>query len=149
MSDFEDMNLMLGNFPVIEYENNSFQREVSTKPASRELQENTNTIGEDFRSLLITNSRDNSEMIVETGRIINSNLASQMSGKLNEIKMYLNSQNIQAIDTDIAEIVLTKLQNSLGELESEIKTKMHIRPTGLHRNPEVVASRKTRQNQSR
>ena len=44
-------------------------------------------------------------MTANTARVINSELASQMSRKLNEIKLDLNCKILQAIDSAIAEKV--------------------------------------------
>ena len=38
--------------------------------------QNSNLVGEDFRSLLNTNSRENSEVTIETTRIIGDEIAS-------------------------------------------------------------------------
>ena len=46
----------------------------STRP-----QQSSNLFGEDFRSLLNTNSRENSEMTIETTRMISEENSNQMS----------------------------------------------------------------------
>ena len=76
-------------------------------------------------------------MTAETARQINSELVSQMSRKLDEIKFTdLNSLIPQAKYSAIAEKVLPHLQNSLGELENGLSAKMDLRssPTVEHRN---------------
>ena len=77
-------------------------------------QQNSNVIGEDFRSLLNTNSRENSEITVETTRMISEEIFNQMSRKLNEIRKGLNSQIHEAINSVMTETVLPSIQNTLG-----------------------------------
>ena len=77
------------------------------------LHQNPNLVGEDFRSLLNTNSRENSEVTVETTRLINEENSNQMSRRLNEIKSSLNSQIQNAISAAIADTVLPSIQNTL------------------------------------
>ena len=88
-------------------------------------------------------------MTAGTARMINSELASQTSRKLNEKKLHLKSQILQAIDSAIAEKVLAELQNSLGMLEKGLNGKMDLRSTALHRNHEVGTKRKTLENRSK
>ena len=56
MSDLEDMNVMLGNFPWIGYENESIQREIEEVSVFGGLEDKANELGEDNRSLLNWNS---------------------------------------------------------------------------------------------
>ena len=84
-------------------------------------QQNSNVIGEDFRSLLNTNSRENSEITVETTRMISEEIFNQMSRKLNldldtklKIRKGLNSQIHEAINSVMTETVLPSIQNTLG-----------------------------------
>ena len=77
------------------------------------LHQNPNLVGEDFRSLLNTNSRENSEVTIETTRLINEEISNQMSRRLNEIKSSLNSQIQNAISAAIADTVLPSIQNTL------------------------------------
>ena len=87
-------------------------------------------------------------MIVETTRMINSELVGQMSRILIlvENKIGLKSQILHAIESPITEYILPQLQSSLGMLDSGLNAKMDLRSTGLHRNPEVKTSCKTREN---
>ena len=65
------MNVMLGNFHRSYFGNQFTQRDLEVDSVTGELHENVNTTGEDFRSLLTTNIRVNSEMTVETARMMN------------------------------------------------------------------------------
>ena len=78
---------------------------------------------EDFRSLLNTSCKENSEMTVEHGRLINSEIRSQMSKKVDEIEADLNSRILQAINSAIAENDFPTIQTSLGTQESCLSTK--------------------------
>ena len=66
------------------------------------------------RSLLNTNSREVSEITIETVRMNNCVIMSQVTKKLHEIKLSLNSQIVEAINSAIAEQFLPSIQNSLG-----------------------------------
>ena len=66
--------------------------DIKLNSESHRLERNSNTVGKDFRSLFNTNSRENSEMTIETTRMINDESANQVSRKPNEIKSSLNSQ---------------------------------------------------------
>ena len=71
-------------------------------------QQSSNVIGEDFRSLLKTNNRENSEVTIETFRMISEEISNQMSRKLDEIKNSLNFQS-----SAITEKILPSIQNTL------------------------------------
>ena len=75
-------------------------------------QGNSNVIGEDIRSIL-TESRENSGIIIETSRMINGEISNQMSRKLSEIKSSLNFQIQNRISAAIADTVLPSFQNTL------------------------------------
>ena len=77
-------------------------------------QQNSNVIGADFRSLLNTNSRENSEITIETTRMISEEISNQISRRLNEIKTSLNSQIQDAISNAISEKILPCIPNTLG-----------------------------------
>ena len=91
VSDVENVDTMLGSYSRDD-ENNVSENEVNLDSGSSRPQQSSNVIREDFRSLLNTNSRENSEITIETTRLINEENSHQMSRKLNEIKTSLNSQ---------------------------------------------------------
>ena len=86
LSDLENDDITLGSYSRDGEENIASKNEVNLDSGSSRPQQNSNVIGEDFRSLLNTNSRENSEITIETTRMI-----SKKSRKLNEIKNSLNS----------------------------------------------------------
>ena len=67
MSDVENVDLMLGNYPRNNEENDHSENEINLDSESSRPQRTSNVTGEDFRSLL-TNSRENSEITIETTR---------------------------------------------------------------------------------
>ena len=90
---------MLGNYPRGDEKNYS-DCELNLDPVSFRIQRNSNVAGDDDRSVR-TNSRENSEITIETTRMINENVSSQVSRRLNEIKDSLNSQIQDAVTTAI------------------------------------------------
>ena len=93
----------------------STYREDDVDSVSEGLQENTNTLGKDFSTLLNSNSRVNCEMTADFVRLIMSELASQMAKKLDGIKIDINSETLQAINFAITESMIPELQG-LGTL---------------------------------
>ena len=86
MSDIENLDVMLGN-----YQENEQSREgnISDREIDLELdgqQTNTISVERNFRSLLNSNRSENCEIAAGTSRAINSEISSQMSRKLEEMK---------------------------------------------------------------
>ena len=97
MSDVESVDVMLGS-----YSRNSMRKmfdeeivqndnELNSDSESGRPRRNSILSGEDIRSLL-TNSRENSEITIETTWLINEEISNQVSRRHNEIKTSLNSQ---------------------------------------------------------
>ena len=168
MSDVENVDIMLGSYSRDDEENNMSEKEMILGSGSSRPQQSLNVIGEDFRSLLNTNSRENSEITNETTRLINEEISIQVTRKLNEIKTSLNSQIQDAITVAITRTVLPSIQNTLetqgrsnftvedrgsnGPHPSPMPTDSTIkdrRSSGLHRNPEVGNLQKTWENRPR
>ena len=103
------------------------------------LQENTNTLGDDFESIVNSNSRKNSEMTAETVRGIKTELNSQIAKKPKEIKVDLNSQMIIiTINIAIMDRVMPELQGSLSALENGLNARLDLQSVGLHRSCEYI-----------
>ena len=100
MSDVENVDVMLGDYSTINQDNDQSETETNLDSESSRPQRASNVTGEDFRSLL-TNSRENSEITIETNRMINEETSNQMSRRLNEIKTSLKSQIQNAITATI------------------------------------------------
>ena len=78
MSDVEYVVVMLGNYSTINQDDDRSETEINLDSESSKPQRASNVTGEDFRSLL-TNSRENSEITIETNRLINEEISNQMS----------------------------------------------------------------------
>ena len=113
LSDVENVDIMLGRYSRDDEENNASENEVNLDSGSSRPQQSSKVIGEDFGSSLNTNSRENSQISIETTRMISEEISSQMSRKLNEIKNSLNFQIQDAISSAISEKILPFIQNTL------------------------------------
>ena len=78
MSDVETVDILLGSYSRDDEENDISENGVNLESGSNRPQQNSNVIGEDFRSLLNTNSRENSEITIETTRMINEEISNQL-----------------------------------------------------------------------
>ena len=146
MSDTENVDIMLGSYARDGERIEQSENELNLDSGSNRLHQNSNLVGEDFRSLLNTNSRENSEITIETTRMINEEISNQMSGKLNEIKTSLNSQIQSAISAAITITILPSIQNTLGMQGRSNFTVVDRGSDGPQRNPEVVNMLKTKEN---
>ena len=146
LSDVENVDIMLGSYSRDDEENNISENEVNLDSVSSRPQQSSNVLGEDFRSLPNTNSRENSEFTIETTRLINEEISNQMSRKLIEIKTSLNSQIQEAITDAITSTVLPSIQNALEMQGRPNFTITDQRSSGLQRNAEVGNSQKTKEN---
>ena len=70
-----------------------------------------------------------------TVELINSEMASQMSKNLDEIKTNRKPQILQAINSAINKNVLPTLQNGLGMQKIVFSTKVELRSDALHMKP--------------
>ena len=113
MSNVENVDIMLGSYCRDDEENDISKNGVNLDSGSNRPQQSSNVIGEDFRSLLNTNSKENNEITIETTRMINEEISNQMSRKLNKIKNSLNIQIQDAISSAITEKILPSFQNTL------------------------------------
>ena len=134
MSDVENVDIMLGSYSRDD-ENNATEDEMNLDSRSNRLQQSSNVIGEDFRSLLNTNSRENSQATIETTRIISDEISNQISRRLNEIKTSLNFQIQDAISNAITEKILPSIQNTLEMQGRPNFTMVDRRSNGLHPSP--------------
>ena len=101
---------MLGKIPEKGFERYEVVGELETDLESEGLQKETSQAGEKFRSLLDTDTSVNSEITAETKGAIYSELTSQISRKLEEVKMDLNAPILEAIILAIEDKVLPTIQ---------------------------------------
>ena len=135
LSDVENVDIMLGSYSREDEENNISENEDNLDSGSSRPQQSSNVMGEDFRSLLNTNSRENSEITIETSRLISEEISNQMSRKLNEIKTGLNSQIKDAIAAAITSTVLPSIHNTLEMQGRPNFTMVDQESNGLHPSP--------------
>ena len=92
MSGFENVDSMLGRYSRDDERNNQTEDELNLDSGSNRPQQNSNLVGDVFRSLLNTNSIKKSEMTIQTSRMIRDGIANQVTKKLNDIMTSLNSK---------------------------------------------------------
>ena len=109
------MDEMLGSYSRIEEESHQDEKEVGVGLESSGSQQDVNPFSEDFRSLLnIFCSRGSSEITIETFRKIYREITSQVTRKLDEMKITLNYQLLEAINSASTKQVLLSIQNTQG-----------------------------------
>ena len=138
LSDVENVDIMLGSYSRDDEENNVSENEVNLDSGSSRPQQSSNVLEEDFRFPPNTNSRENSEITIETTRLINEEISNQMSRKLIEIKTSLNSQIQEAITDAITSTVLPSIQNTLEMQGRPNFTMVDRRSNGLHPSPRLA-----------
>ena len=112
---------MLGRYSRNEEVNDQNDSDINLDSESNKLKQNSKLVGEEFRSLLNTYSREISEITIGTTRMISDEITNQVTRRQNEIKSNLNSQIQNAISTALSEKVLPSIQTTLdmqGELIS-------------------------------
>ena len=70
LSDVENVDIMLGSYSREDEDNNAGENEANLDSGCNRPQQSSNVKGEDFRSLLNTNSREKSEHTIENTRMI-------------------------------------------------------------------------------
>ena len=79
MSDLENVDVLLGSYSRNNDENDQGNSDVDLDSESIRLQRNSTLVGEDFRSLLYTNSREKSEMNIKTTRMTSDEITNQVT----------------------------------------------------------------------
>ena len=116
---------MLGNYSRNDLDCQPGERETEGDLESNRLQA-ANPAKENFRSLINTNSREYSEILAKKiARMINKEIKTQVTIKLDEIREDLNTQILEVINSAIAEKMVPSIQNVLGVQNSGITTRDH------------------------
>ena len=102
MSDMKNVDIMLGS-----YSRSGLDSQLDLDHEAEGPQQNFNGNSEDFRSFLITNSRERSEMTIETARMVKNEITNQVSKKLDKMKAELNSQLMTAMNSAITDRINT------------------------------------------
>ena len=129
MSDIENLDVMLGNYTNSEIRGQDAVDQIEIDPESRGRQQDLDQNEPNYRSLLNTNLSENSEITVETSRMINSEISSQMSRKIEEMKSDLNSHILEDINSAIEERINENVIASSREVKN---TKWDLRSDGRH-----------------
>ena len=140
MSDIENLDVMLGNYTNSEIRDQEAVDQIENDPESRRRQQDLDQNVSNYRSLLNTNLSENSEITVETSRMINSEISSQMSRKIEEMKSDLNSQILEVINSAIEERILPSIENVITSSRETKNTKWDLRSDGRHshRNTQIT-----------
>ena len=70
LSDVENVDIMIRSYSREDENNNATENEANLDSGYNRPQQSSNVIGESFRSLLNTNSRENSEITIENTRMV-------------------------------------------------------------------------------
>ena len=132
MSDIENLDVMLGNYPNSEIRGQDAIDQIEIDPESRGRQQDLDQNEPNYRSLLNSNLSENSEITVETSRMINSEISSQLSRKLEEMKSDLNSHILEVINSAIEERILPSIENVIASSREVKNTKWDLRSDGRH-----------------
>ena len=141
MSDVKNVDVMLESYSRNDEGTDQSENELNLDSEPRRPQRDSNLTGEAFTSLL-TNSRENSEITIETTRMITEETNNQMSRRLNEIKTSLNSHIQDAITAAITNTVLPSIQNTLDMQGRANFTVVDRGSRWLQRNPEAENAQK-------
>ena len=132
MSDTENLDVMLGSYPRNELGNDS-DRNVEIDLGSDRTREDPLQNSEDFRSLLNSNSNENSVSTAETMRLVNS----EITKKIDELRRELNSQLVDVINSAITEKVLPDIRNLVSNQNPVFREEVDQRSSGLNRTTEA------------
>ena len=132
MSDIENLDVMLGNYTNSENRDQEAIDQIGIDPESERRQQALDQNEPNYRSLLNTNLSENSEITVETDRMINSEISSQMSRKIEEMKSDLNSHILEVINSAIEERILPSIENVIMSNREAKNTKWDLRSDGRH-----------------
>ena len=132
MSDTENLDVMLGSYPRNELGNDS-DRNVEIDLGSDRTREDPLQNSEDFRSLLNSNSNENSVSTAETMRLVNS----EITKKIDELRRELNSQLVDVINSAITEKVLPDIRNLVSNQNPVFREEVDQRSSELNRTTEA------------
>ena len=133
MSDFENMNVMLGNYQGNQSDvdlNENVEVDSRSNGTKTDMVRNC----EDFRTLLTSEDRNRCEMTMETNRLISEEISHQMNRKIDELKRNLDTQITESINSAIHDSILSSIQNSLSGQNSGLGTNVDSRSSRLSRN---------------
>ena len=131
MSDIKNEDVVLGKYSNSEIRDQETVDHIEIDPESRRRQQDLDRNEGNYRSLLNTNLSENSEITAETSRMINSEISSQMSRKMEEMKSVLNS-HILIINSAIEEKILPRIEKVISNNGEAENAKWDLRSDGRH-----------------
>ena len=132
MSDFENLDVMLGNYANSDIRDQDTVDQIEIDPESSRRQLGFGQEECNYRSLINTNLSENSEITVETSRAISSEISSQMSRNLEEMKSDLNCYILEVINSAIEEKILPSIENLIANKIEAKNTKWDLQSDGRH-----------------
>ena len=137
LSDIENSDVMLVNYTNSEIRGQEAIDQIEIDPESRRRHQDLDQNEPNYRSLTNTNLSENSEITVETSRMINSEISSQMSRKIKEMKSDLNSHILKVINSAIEERILPSIENVITNNREAKNTKWDPRSDGGHKDRNI------------
>ena len=92
MSDVANVDIMLRSYSRDNEGKDQNENELNLDSEFSRSQQSSNLVGKAFRSFINTNGTENSEMTIETTRMIREEITNPVSRRLNEMKDSLNFQ---------------------------------------------------------
>ena len=132
MSDAETLDISLGSHSRNEPENNSVDENDEMDRESDRTRHDMAQNSEDFRSLLNSNNKENSESTVETMRLVSSEISKQMDG----LRKDLNLLIVESINSVINEKVLPDIRNTMENRNPVSRDEKDRRSSRLNRTAE-------------
>ena len=129
MSVVKNLDVMMGSYSRNEMKSNSGDRNDEVDLESNRTKVDVVQTSEDFRSLLNSNSWENSESTIETMKLVNS----EVSKKIGELRRDLNSQIVDSINSAITEKTFPNIQNTLCSQNPVYRDEVDHRSSRLNR----------------
>ena len=123
------MDVMLGSYPRDNFEIRGESSEDEIYLSSNRQNQVINQNNGKIRSNLNTNLSGNNGLTLETSGLINSEISSEISGKL---EIDLNCQILEVINSAVAEKVLPSTENAVRPTKTTSNTKWDLRSDGPH-----------------
>ena len=119
MSYIEKFDVMLGNFPENNFEEQENTSGIDVDLESRGQHNNVNPVGVKFRSFLNTNV---SESVKSLLRLQEQLFQKSLSKRHDELRSYLNSHRLEVINSAIEEKVLPSIKNAIEDKDATSNT---------------------------
>ena len=133
MPDLENIDVIRGTFPEIDFEGQKIASEIEVDLESRRSRTDNIQNEENFRSLLNTNTRLNRKSTAKTTQLNSSQMSRNVEEVRKDVKTYILEVNISAIEGK----ALPTIQNAINVLGADSETK-------LYPNQNSESSRKSR-----